>query len=66
MVNEARIDQINVYLPMWRVRDGKYQQFAVETKLNENDDWSECWSVDHISAPPNNVEKNLKYVVNCR
>ena len=65
MSNYARIDRINVYLPGWRLRDGKYQNFKVETKQDLNDEWSECWSVDALPIP-SNEDENVKHVVKCR
>ena len=65
MLNYGKIEQINIYLPGWAVRGGKYQNFKVETKQNENDVWSECWSEDAIPIPSTKY-KIVKHVVKCR
>ena len=65
MLNYANIKQINIYVAGWALRRGKYQNFKVETKQNENDVWSECWSEDAIPIPPGE-DKIVKHVVKCR
>ena len=65
MFDKTNINQINIYLPGWAVRDGKYKNFKVETKQTENDDWSECWSEDAIPIPPGE-DGVVKHAVKCR
>ena len=65
MSNYANIEQINIYLFGWALRGDYYINFKVETKQNENDVWSECWSEDAIPIPPGE-EGVVKHVVKCR
>ena len=59
----TEIGQIHVHLDGWDLRNGYYQYFKVETKQDENDPWSECWSEDAI---PSNEDEIVKHVVKCR
>ena len=38
----VKIDQINVYIPEWALRNGKYKKFQVDTKLSKADTWKVC------------------------